>query len=230
MFSVDFCILYARSPPYFYFRFVWPTDLESTPHASTHTSIILTNFEVDMTIHCRVIAFLSAHTLRDLVTLTLDLLTLNSCRTWRVTWPTLPQVWRSYAYLFFRYELSLKFCTLPGNRDRRIELRCLNLHWKFINNRFCACEVQMLLKMAVSATICSTFQVQYGKSTSMRTTAIGQLRHFQQITLFRACAETHTFFNMEPCIIFADNFNYFNRRATEVAQWKGKPGTGIPKM
>jgi len=30
------------------------------------TSIIPTNFEVDITIHCRVIAFLSAHTSRDL--------------------------------------------------------------------------------------------------------------------------------------------------------------------
>jgi len=28
-FSVDFCILYAECPPYFYFRFVWPTDLKS---------------------------------------------------------------------------------------------------------------------------------------------------------------------------------------------------------
>jgi len=34
-FSVDFCILYAECPPYFYFRFVWPTELESIPHAST---------------------------------------------------------------------------------------------------------------------------------------------------------------------------------------------------
>ena len=43
--------------------------------------------QVDITIHCRVIAFLSAHTSRDL-----DLwpLTLNSWRTWRVTWLTLP--------------------------------------------------------------------------------------------------------------------------------------------
>ena len=66
-----------------------PTDLESTPHASTPTSIIPTKFEVDMTIHCRVIAFLSADTSRDFVTLTVDLLTLNSCCAWRVTWPTL---------------------------------------------------------------------------------------------------------------------------------------------
>ena len=37
------------------------------------TSIIPTKFEVDMTIYCRVIAFLSADTSRDLVTLTFDL-------------------------------------------------------------------------------------------------------------------------------------------------------------
>jgi len=45
--SVDFCILYAGCPPYFYFQFVWPTDLESIPHASTPMSIIPTKFEVD---------------------------------------------------------------------------------------------------------------------------------------------------------------------------------------
>jgi len=33
-FSVDFCILYAEWPPYFYFWFFWPTDLECIPHAS----------------------------------------------------------------------------------------------------------------------------------------------------------------------------------------------------
>ena len=70
---------------------------------------------------------------------------------------------------------SPKFCTLTGNRGQGIERRCLNLHRKFINKRFCACAVQMLLKMAVNAAICSTFEVQYGKSTSARTTAIGHL-------------------------------------------------------
>ena len=70
---------------------------------------------------------------------------------------------------------SPKFCTITGNRGRRIEWRCLNLHRKFINNRFCACAVQMLLKMAVNAAICSTFEVKYGKSMSARTTAIGHL-------------------------------------------------------
>jgi len=88
-FSVDFCILYAECPPYFYFRFVWPTYLESIPHASTPTSIIPTKFEADMTIHCRVIALLSADMSRDFVTLTFDLLTLNSCCAWWVTWTIL---------------------------------------------------------------------------------------------------------------------------------------------
>jgi len=107
-FSVDFCILYADCPPYFYFRLVWPTDLESIPHASTRTSIIPTKFEVDMTIHCRVIAFLSADTSRDLVTLW----------PWPLTfWPwtvvlhggsrdqRCHQVLTPYAYSFLSYEL-----------------------------------------------------------------------------------------------------------------------------
>ena len=104
---------------------------------------------------------------------------------------------------------SLKFCTLTGNRGRRIERRCINLHGKFINKRFCACAVQMLLKMVVNETIRSTFEVQYCKSTSTRTSAIRHLGHLKQITWFRACAETHTFFNKGPWIIFADNFNFF---------------------
>jgi len=46
----------------------------------------------------------------------------------------------------------------------------------FINNRFCACAVQILLTVAANATKCSSVEVQYGKSTSTRTTAI---RHFR---------------------------------------------------
>jgi len=34
-FYVNYCILYTECLPYFYFRFVWPTDLESIPH-TTH--------------------------------------------------------------------------------------------------------------------------------------------------------------------------------------------------
>ena len=104
-FFVDFCCLYAKCPPYVYFRFVCPSDLESIPHASTPMSIISTKFKVDMTTHCRVIAFLSADTLLDLVTLTFDLLTLNNCHTWRVTRPTLPPSLKSLR--LFAHELRV---------------------------------------------------------------------------------------------------------------------------
>jgi len=51
---------------------------------------------------------------------------------------------------------------------------------KFINDGFCACAVQLLLKMAVNATICSTSEVQYGKLTSSRTSAIKRLGYVKQ--------------------------------------------------
>jgi len=41
--------------------------------------------------------------------------------------------------------------------------------------------------MAVNESICSTFEVQYGKWTSARTTAIRHLRHLKQITCHRSC-------------------------------------------
>ena len=57
-YSIDFCILYAESLPYFYFRFVWPTDLKSMLQVATLTAIISNKFEVDTTIYCWVIAYL----------------------------------------------------------------------------------------------------------------------------------------------------------------------------
>jgi len=122
-FSVDYCILYVECPPYFYFRFVWPTDLESILHASTPTLIIPTKFEVDMCIHCRLIAFLSADTSRDLVTLTFALLTLCSCHAWRVTWPTLPPSTKTLRLSV----LELRVITFP-----------IGYQWKCIRGH-CAC-------------------------------------------------------------------------------------------
>jgi len=113
---------------------------------------------------------------------------------------------------------SLKFCTLTRNLGWRIERRCLNLHREFINNLFCACAVHMLLKMAVNAAVCSTFKVQYGKSTSTRTTAIGHLGYSFTRSRDFAHVQKHTSFNTGPCNVFADNFNYFHRKATKVAQ------------
>jgi len=112
-FSVDYCNLYSECPTYFYFRFVWPTDLESIPHASTPTSIIPTKFEPPTPIRSWVMSDNVSHwlplkmrtrplrmrqitwplssgskTITFLESPTFDLLTLNSCRSWRVTWST----------------------------------------------------------------------------------------------------------------------------------------------
>jgi len=62
-FSVDYCILYAECPPYFYLRFVWPTDLESIPHASTQTSIIPTKFETPTPIRSWIMSDNVSHSL-----------------------------------------------------------------------------------------------------------------------------------------------------------------------
>jgi len=122
-FPVDFYILYAECPPYFYFRVVWPTDLESIPHASTPHVDNSRQVCVDMTIHCRVIAFLSADTSRGLITLTFDLLTLNIWHAWRVTWPTLPPSMKTLRL----YVLALWVITFP-----------VGYHWKSVRS-YCAC-------------------------------------------------------------------------------------------
>jgi len=59
-----------------YVRFMRPTDLESVPHPSTPRTIISTKVEVNIITSCNVFA---AGTLRDLMTLISDLLTMNSC-------------------------------------------------------------------------------------------------------------------------------------------------------
>jgi len=56
-FSVDFCSLYAEYPPYFYFRFAWLTDLESTPHASTPRRWFPTKFEAPTPIRSWVMSY-----------------------------------------------------------------------------------------------------------------------------------------------------------------------------
>ena len=99
--SIDFCISYAESLPYFYFRFVWPTDLERILQASTPTAINFIKFEGDMTI-----AFL----------LQIHYVTSWS---WPLTvWPwtvvihgwsrdqPCHQFWRRYAYSFLSYNVS----------------------------------------------------------------------------------------------------------------------------
>jgi len=77
-----------------------------------------------MTIHCRVIAFLSADTSRDLVTLTFALLTLNSCHLCWVMWPTLPPSMKTLRLSV----LELRVITFP-----------IGYHWKCVCSH-CACS------------------------------------------------------------------------------------------
>ena len=83
---------------------VWPTNLESIPHASTPTSIIPTKFAVDMTIHCRVITFLSADTSRELWPWPLTFWHCTVAVHGRSRDQPCYQVWRPHAYPFFIYE------------------------------------------------------------------------------------------------------------------------------
>jgi len=67
---------------------------------------------------CRVTAFLSAARSRDLVTFTFDLLPLNSCNTWRVTWSTLPPSLKTLR--LFVHELRV--ITVPIDYHRKCVL------------------------------------------------------------------------------------------------------------
>jgi len=72
---------------------LWPYNLEQLLCMAGHVPNLATKFDDPTPIRRNGYlwtAFLSADTSRDLVTLTFDLLAVNSCLTWRVTWPTLP--------------------------------------------------------------------------------------------------------------------------------------------
>jgi len=85
----------------------------------------LATFFVYMTIHCRVIASLSADTARDLVTLTFDFLSLNSCHTWRVMWPALPRNMKTLCLSV----LELWVITFP-----------IGYHWKCVRDHYACAE------------------------------------------------------------------------------------------
>ena len=90
-FSVDFCILYVERPPYFYFRFVWRTDLGSIPHASTPKSIIPKKFEAPTPISSWVMSDNVAHWLP------LKMRT-RPLRMRRITWPV-SRGWKTITFL-----------------------------------------------------------------------------------------------------------------------------------
>ena len=89
------------------------------------TAKISAKFEVDMTIHCWVIAFLRTICY---VTLWPGPLTLNSCHTWQVIWPTLPpslktlrlsvlELWVMTFSAVYRWKWTCGHCTCAESRD-----------------------------------------------------------------------------------------------------------------
>ena len=116
-----------------------------------------------MTIDYRVIAFLSAHTSRDLVTLSVDLLTLNSCRKNRQIADILHSNRKlGSANRTEMFKFTPEVQTLPFLRMRSTNVA--------ENGRKCdyprKCDYVL------------TFEVKYGKSTLTRTTGIRHLGHF----------------------------------------------------
>ena len=128
-FSVDYCILYSECPPYFYFRFVWPTYLESIPHASTHTSIIPTKVEAPTPIRTRPI------------------------RMRRITWPVSKGSKNDYIFWNPRPWFAYSLGTFGGSTINVIKFICENNAWPCVKRRmsFCACaKLRDLLKVPYS--------------------------------------------------------------------------------
>jgi len=122
-FSVDYCILYSQCPPYFYFRFVWPTDLESIPHAP--------NPHVD-----------NSHQVWSWYDHPLPSYTVFVC--WHVTWPGDLDLWpfdleqlSTWRFTWSTLPPSLKTLR-PFVHDLRIITVPIDYHWKCVLGH-CAC-------------------------------------------------------------------------------------------
>jgi len=116
------------SPPYFYFRTNWPTDLK-VQHMFLPSrwkfppSLKLIRPSVDYSY-----SVIAADTLRDLVTLTFDLLTLVSGHTWRVTWSVPPpslkilrlsvlELWVLTSPIGYHWQCICSHCACTASRD-----------------------------------------------------------------------------------------------------------------
>jgi len=120
--------IWRRFPPYFYFRFVWPFDLESIPHASTPTSIILTKFEVPMPIRFWVISYNGSHWLPLKVRT-------RPLRMRRITWSVIRG---SKTITFLESPLSIHYTTFIGlrRRLRAVYSRAVQCYSRFRAKKF----------------------------------------------------------------------------------------------
>jgi len=87
--------------------------------------------------------------------------------------------------------------------------------------------VKIWLKVALNAVRLPTFEAIHGKSWSLRTTVVKDLRQRSMLTWFCACADSCVIFSTGPYIVLADNSICLNRSAIKVVQWIGKSGSWI---
>ena len=94
--------------PHFYFLFAWPTDPQSVTFAVFFSGV--ENFHHLLSWYDPPLPSYNvlADTLRGLVTLTFDFLTLVSGHTWRVTWSTLPPRCKKKVVFYTVHPLSLE--------------------------------------------------------------------------------------------------------------------------
>jgi len=90
--------------------------------------------------------------------------------------------------------------------------------------------VKICLKIALNAVRLPKFEPVNGKSLSPRTMVLKDLRQRWTLTWFCACAERCVIFSTGPYTVLANNSICLNRSAIKVAQWRGKPGSGISNM
>ena len=111
---------------------------------------------------------IAADTLRDLVTLTFDLLTLLSGHTWRVTWstppPSLKILWLSVLELWvLTFLIGYHWQDRAGHLEARfvLLLLCIVLYIDLQNFRWCVCKTNVISSFRVAISL-YTKQLQRG--------------------------------------------------------------------
>ena len=113
----------STNPPYFYFRSTWPNFLKIGTRITVSKWLPFTNFEADPTRPSVTYDTFISNTLSYIVTLTIDILTLNDCRKFFVTRSSRPP-------------------TLSILRPSVLELRCSHsdCYWQY---KIAYCQLRM---------------------------------------------------------------------------------------
>ena len=122
---------------------------------------------------------IAADTLRDLVTLTFDLLTLVSGHTWRVTWPTpppnlkilrlsVPELWvltSPIGYHWYHWQCVCNHCACAVSRDLCVGGKCFPHIWTtwpgfaYSLYNFYGVTILILLTLDCTLVLCSFYHL-----------------------------------------------------------------------